>query len=187
MDVVPDQDAPLDELLEARHYLGDGRSIGDHAVRYAGQAHHEGVYRPSRVDERGELVHHLPAHELQGAELGDGAALPGRGARGLYVEDDVRGLVERERAGMRGPQVRSLPEEPGVALDEPLDEGPGIAVRVRQGEELCGDLLRAHRLVVSHEAVETRRHGPPSAPRPSEAGQVLFPPRPRRWSWPAPP
>ena len=45
MDVVPDQDTPLDELLEARHDLGDGRSISDHAVRYAGQAHDKGVYR----------------------------------------------------------------------------------------------------------------------------------------------
>ena len=47
LNVVPDQDAPLDEPLEARHHLGDGWRVRDHAICYAGQAHDEGVYGPS--------------------------------------------------------------------------------------------------------------------------------------------
>ena len=186
LDVVPDQDAPLDELLEARHHLGDGWRVRDHAVRYAGQAHDEGVYRPSRVDERRELVDHLPAHELEGAELRDGAPLAGRGARGLDVEDHVGGLVDLERAGVGGPQTLALPGEPGVAFDQPLHQGAGVAVGAREREESCSYLLRAHRLVVSYEAVETRRHEPPSAPRRAEPERAPFSPT-RRWSWPASP
>src|SRR5688572_15550395 len=131
MDVVPDKDTPLDELLEAWHDLGDGRGIRDHALRYASKAHDEGVYRASRVDEHRELVYDLPAHELEGSELRDSTALPGSRTRSLHVEDNVRSLPERERAGMHGPQVLALPDEPGIFSDEPLDEGPGITVRAR--------------------------------------------------------
>ena len=121
MDVVPDKNTPLDKLLEAWHDLGDGRGIRDHAVRYAGQAYHKGVYGASRVDERRELVYYLPAHELEGSELRDGAPLPGRRTGGLHIEDYVRSLPEGERAGMRGSQVLALPDEPGISFDEPLD------------------------------------------------------------------
>src|SRR3712207_7164374 len=87
---------------------------------------------------------------------------------------------------MHGSQVLDFPDEPGVACDEPLDEGPGVTVGVREGEEPRGDLFRAHGFVVSHEAVETRRHGPPSAPPRAKLGRALLsrPWRPWRWSWP---
>src|SRR5215211_2074177 len=186
MDVVPHEDTPLDKLLEARHYLGDGRSIRDHAICYAGQAHDERLYRPSRVDERRELVYYLSTHELEGAELRNGPPLPGRRTRGLHIEDDVRGFLERERAGMRGPQVFAFPDEPGISFDEPLNDGPGITIRARKREEFSRDLFRAHGLVVSHEAVETRRHGPPSAPPLQGRAPLSRPWLPWRWSWPVP-
>ena len=84
-----------------------------------------------RVDERRELVDHLPAHELEGAELRDASPLAGRGARGLDVEDHVGGLIYLERAGVGGPQALALPEEPGVAFDHPLHQGAGVAVGAR--------------------------------------------------------
>jgi hypothetical protein len=131
MDVVPDKNTSLDKLLEAWHDLPDGRGIRDHAVRYAGQTYHKGVYRASRIDERRELVYYLPAHELEGSELRDRATFPGRGTRSLHVEDDVRSLPERERTGMHGSQALVLPDEPGISSDESLDESPGMTVRAR--------------------------------------------------------
>src|SRR5687768_8265592 len=187
MDVVPDENATLDKLLEAWHDLGDRRGIRDHAVRYAGQAHHKGVYRTPRVDERRELVDYFSAHELEGSELRDGAPFSGRRTGGLHVEDDVRSLPDRERGGGGGPQVLALPDEPGISSDEPFDESPGITVRARQREESGGDLFRAHGLVVLHEAVETSRHGPPSAPPLQGQAPLSRPLRRWRWSWPVPP
>src|ERR671921_461028 len=116
MDVVSDEDTPLDELLEAWQDLGEGRGIRDHAVCYAGQAYHK-------------LVYDLPAHELECSELRDGTPLPGRRTGGLHIEDDVRSVPERERAGMRRSQVLAFPDEPGISSDQPLDEGSGITVR----------------------------------------------------------
>src|SRR3712207_8467046 len=160
VDVVPDEDRTLDELLETGHDLRDGRRLGDHAIRDAGQAHDEGVYLAPRIDQRRELFHYHPVHELEGAELGDGAALPRRGSRGLHVEDHVRGLLERERGGIRRPEIAAVPDEAGVAAHEPLHAGAGVAVGVREGEELRGDLFEAHRLAAVDETVEARRHGP---------------------------
>ena len=60
----------------------------------------------------------------------------GRRARGLDVEDDVGGLVQRERAGVSGPQGSPLPEEPGSPSTSASTRAAGVAVRVGEGEEL---------------------------------------------------
>jgi hypothetical protein len=62
VNVVSDENASLDKLLEEGHNLSNGRGIRNHTVGDAGKPGDERLYSAIRVDERGELIHDLPPH-----------------------------------------------------------------------------------------------------------------------------
>ncbi len=93
---MADEYRALDERFEIRHCLLNGRRVGDHRVRDPRKTHDKGVYGASGIDERGELVHGLAAHYLDGPDLGDARALRGGGPGCFEIEDHVRRVFRRE-------------------------------------------------------------------------------------------
>jgi hypothetical protein len=117
--VVGDEQAAFEALQDLFGDIREGRRIGHHRIRDAGQVLDEGGNRRARIDQAGPFAHAVRI-DLDNADLGD-AVRRRRGAGGFEV-DKGQG-AERTWRGMERFGRRIIPA-PACHIP-PGDTGPG--------------------------------------------------------------